>query len=116
MDFATKSGDLWLGFISEKIYLDSELLQSAIVEMAENFAGLKGVDKVTHEDKVINGHKWNRTEIHLKLKSTPIVYENFHTFLKGSGSIQIVFWTTNNFFLATKAVRKDVSGSIRLLK
>ena len=93
MGFQVAREELYLGVIAEKTYLDGKTLRSAILDNAKDGAGLRGIDVLKDEKRLIGGHEWGYLKIRFHLGETPFIFHFHYTSDRDKGSLQYIMFS-----------------------
>ena len=115
--FANKEGSLYFGVIKEGLPLTKTYFRSAILNNAGNVAkgGRDGVK--IHKDTTaqLNGDTWNYLEYSIDLDGMVFRYSNYYNSIGDKGSVQILFFTTDNVFEKYRPDMEKVANTVKVI-
>ncbi len=109
-NFSTKDNNLFLLMITENSEIPLDAFEKAIVANAQKAAGLRPVEVLVNERIDAFGLKWGRMVYVANIEGLEIKYENYFTTLDGKGSVQYVFYATNDNFASKEG---DIERAIK---
>lgn len=100
LSFVTKDDTLFLLVITETDEVQLDAFEKAIVANAQSAAGKKPVEVKSKERLDAHGLEWGRMVYDADIEDLKIRYENYFTTIKDKGSVQFVFYTTPEQYIA----------------
>lgn len=88
----TSGSGVYLGLITEHLFVDRPTMKKVIVENAEAGAGPGGVKNLVQVSRTINGMDWLHSSFSFDYGTVEIHMENFMYSREGFGTAQIAIW------------------------
>ncbi len=115
--FSNKDGTLYFGVIKEGLPLTKTYFRSAILGNAGKVAkgGRDGVK--IHKDTTaqLNGDTWNYLEYSIDLDGMIFRYSNYYNSIGDQGSMQVLFFTTDNVFEKFRPDMEKVANTVKVI-
>lgn len=89
--FSSSSG-VYIGLITEHLYVDRPTMKKVIVENAEAGAGPDGVKDLVQVSRTINGMDWLHSSFSFAYGTVEIHMQNFMYSREGFGTAQVAIW------------------------
>lgn len=99
--------------ITEKAELQPTALKEAILENAQNAAGLAKVETIAETSVVADGQTFEKIVYRTDVDGLDITYTNYYTMFPGSGSMQIVFFALTDDNVNYEPFIEQVAASIK---
>lgn len=105
---------IYLGLISEDIYIEAASMKQAVVENAEAGAGPGGLKNLVQEDTTIDGRSWLHSSFSFRYGSIEIGMENFMYSDQRLGTVQIAIWGAAGADNRLREAAETVSATLRI--
>ena len=113
--FVAKSGDLYLGVITERIYVPTDRMSDVIVRNMQDAADLKGVRVLEESRRSIEDWEWDYIRMKAAIAGADFEYDFYFTSFPEAGSVQVLAFTSEELFDETETLREAVAEGLRIV-
>ena len=105
---------VYVGLITEQLYVEGSAMKQVIVENAEAGAGPDGVKDLKQVSRTINGTDWLHSSFSFNYGSIEIRMQNFMYSREGFGTAQVAIWGAAQSEQTLQEVADMVTANLRI--
>ncbi|MCB1386902.1 MAG: hypothetical protein KDJ80_13295 [Nitratireductor sp.] len=109
-----KKSELYLLVISEETEIDIPALKKAAITNAQSASGLTKVKTLSDGAASLDGHEFGKIEYATNVDGIDISYANYMSTFDGKGSVQLVFFTSNDLFDEMQSDITEVIAGVKI--